>query len=94
VKALNLNHWITKEKNDQLLFRFDGQKVRAIFSLKYRECDNFEIIERLDSSGYGQDTEVQCQLAPEFMSLSIPDGKQAFDIDGDKFKPSISISNS
>jgi hypothetical protein len=28
------------------------------------------------------------------MSLSILDGKKAFDINGDKFKPGISISNS
>ena len=35
---------------------------------------NFEVCERLDSLGYGLDTEVQCHLDPEFMSLSIPDG--------------------
>ena len=94
VQAQNLNHWITKEKNDQLLFRFDGQDVRALFTTKYIPVDNFEVCERLDSLGYGPDTEVQCHLDPEFMSLSIPDGKKAFEIDGDKFKPGISISNS
>ena len=31
---------------------------------------------------------------PEFMNLSIPDGAKSFDIDGDKFTPGISISNS
>ena len=94
VQALNLNHWITKEKNDQLLLRFDGQDVRALFTTKYIPVDNFEVCERLDSLGYGPDTEVQCHLDPEFMSLSIPDGAKAFDINGDKFKPGISISNS
>jgi len=48
-------------------------------------------MECLDSLNYGPDTEVQCHLDPEFMSLSIPDGKQAFDINGDKFKLGISI---
>jgi len=102
VQALNLNYWITQEKNEKLLFRFDGQRdskrlesdVRAVFTTKYIPVDNFEVLERLDSLGYGPDTEVQCQLDPEFMSFSIPDGNQAFDIDGDKFKPGISISNS
>jgi len=94
VQALNLNHWITKEKNEKLLFRFDDQDVRAVFTTKYIPVDNFEVCERLDSLGYGLDTEVQCHLDPEFMSLSIPDGKQAFDINGDRFKPGISISNS
>ena len=94
VQALNLNHWVTKEKNDKLLFRFDGRDVRALFTTKYIPVDNFEVMERLDSLNYGPDTEVQCHLDPEFMSLSIPDGAKAFDINGDKFKPGISISNS
>jgi hypothetical protein len=56
--------------------------------------DNFEICERLDSLGYGSDTQVQCSLDPEFMSLSILDGKKSFEINGDRFRPGISISNS
>jgi hypothetical protein len=94
VQALNLNHWITQEKNDKFLLHFDGQDVRAMFTTKYIPVDNFEVCERLDSLGYGLDTEVQCHLDPEFMSLSIPDGAKAFDINGDKFKPGLSISNS
>jgi len=94
VQAMNLNHWIQKERNDQLLFRFDGPDVRAVFTKKYVPVDSFEVLERLDSLGYGQDTEVQCHLDPEFMSLSIPDGKQAFDIDGDRFTPGIALGNS
>ena len=94
MQALNLNHWIQHEKNDQLLFRFDGEAVRAVFTTKYIPVDNFEVMERLDSMGYKPETEVQCHLNPEFMSLSVPDGQKAFDINGDKFKPGISISNS
>jgi len=94
VQALNLNHWITKEKNDQLLLRFDDKDVRAVFTTKYIPVDNFEVLERLDSLNYGPETEVQCHLDPEFISLSIPDGAKAFDINGDRFKPGISISNS
>jgi hypothetical protein len=94
VQALNLNHWVTKERNDKLLFRFDGQDVRAVFTTKYIPVDNFEVCERLDSLGYGPDTEVQCRLDPEFMSLSIPDGNKAFDINGDRFTGGLSFSNS
>ena len=94
IQALNLNHWIREEKNEKLLLRFDGDSVRAIFTTKYIPVDNFEVMERLDSMGYGPDTEVQCHLDPEFMSLSIPDGNKMFDINGDRFKPGISISNS
>jgi len=94
IQAMNLNHWITKETNDQLLFRFDGKNVRAVFTPKYIPVDNFEVMERLDFLGYGPDTEAQCHLDGEFMSLSIPDGHKAFNINGDRFKPGISISNS
>jgi hypothetical protein len=94
IQSVNLNYWIEHEKNDQLFFRFDGRHVRAIFTPKYKPVDNFEICERLDSLGYGSDTQVQCSLDPEFMSLSILDGKKAFDVNGDKFNSGISISNS
>ncbi len=49
IQALNLNHWITKERNDQLLFRFDGREVRAVFTPKYIPVDCFEVMERLDA---------------------------------------------
>jgi len=94
VQALNLNYWIKHEKNDQLLFRFDADAVIVVFTTKYIPVDNFEVMERLDSLGDKPETEVQCHLDPEFMSLSIPDGQKAFNINGDKFKPGISISNS
>ena len=94
IQAMNLNHWITKEKNDQLLFRFDNYDVRAVFTPKYIPVDNFEVMERLDSLGYGPKTEVQCHLDAEFMSLSIPDGNKAFEINGDRFTPGLAIGNS
>ena len=94
IQAMNLNHWITKEKNPELFIRFDDNKVRAVFTTKYKPVDNFQVIERLDSLGYGPETEVQCSLDHDFLSLSIPDGNKMFDLNGDKFKPGISISNS
>jgi len=94
LQSIQMNHWIEHEKNDQLFVRFDGQDVRAIFTPKYRACDNFEILTRLDDMGYGPDTQVQCHLDKEFMLLSIPDGKQAFQVNGDKMTPGISVSNS
>ena len=94
IQAQNLNHWIKLEKHEQLFFRFDGNDVRAIFTPRYVPVDNFEVFERLDALGYSPDTKIQCFLDQEFMALSIPDGKKSFDINGDKFTPGISISNS
>jgi len=94
VQAYNMNHWIEKEKNPDLFFRFDGQDVRAIFTPKYIPVDNFEIMERLDSLGYGPGTQVQCHLDAEFMSLSILEANQQFEVNGDRMTPGISLANS
>jgi len=93
VQKYNLDHWITKEKNEELLFRFDGNDVRVVFTPRYTPVDNFEILERLDSLGYGPDTQVQCSIDPEFMMLNIPEGK-TFNVNGDRMRPGLSISNS
>lgn len=93
IQKYNLDHWITKEKNEELLFRFDGNDVRVVFTPRYTPVDNFEILERLDSLGYGPDTEVQCSVDNEFMMLNIPEGK-AFTVNGDKMKSGLSLSNS
>lgn len=93
IQKYNLDHWITKEKNEELLFRFDGNDVRVVFTPRYTPVDNFEILERLDSLGYGPDTEVQCSVDHEFMMLNIPEGK-AFTVNGDKMRPGLSLSNS
>jgi hypothetical protein len=44
VQAYNMNHWIKKEKNEELFFRFDGEEVRAIFTPRYRPVDCFEVL--------------------------------------------------
>jgi Domain of unknown function (DUF932) len=94
IQALNMNYWIDHEQNDELFFRYDGDDVRAIFTPKYKPVDNFEVIERLDSLGYGPDTQVQCKLDNEFMLLSIMDRDKAFQINGDRFRNGVGITNS
>lgn len=94
LQAEQMNHWIKHEKREQLFIRFSGREVRAVFTVRYRPMDNFEILARLDEMGYGPDTQVQCHHDSEFMLLSIPDGKRSFKINGDKMTPGKSISNS
>jgi hypothetical protein len=94
VQALNMNHWIKYEKNEQLFFRFDGDEVRALFTPRYIPADNWEILHKLDALNYSPDTRVKCSLDDEFMSLSIPDGRNTFSVSGEKMTPGISVSNS
>jgi len=94
MQAYNMNYWIEREKHPELFLRFDGEDVRALFTPKYKPVDNFEVMERLDSLGYGSDTQVQVHLDPDFMSLSILESNQRFEINGERMTPGISISNS
>jgi hypothetical protein len=97
LQAEQMNFWIKRERRSQLFVRYVSNvsnDIRAIFTPRYKPVDNFEIMERLDSMGYGSDTQVQCHLDEEFMLLSIPDGKKSFKVNGDKMTPGISISNS
>ena len=94
VQAYNMNFWITKEKNEELFFRFHNDQVRAIFTPRYVPTDNIEIMEKLSSLNYSPDTPVQSNLDDEFMMISIPDRDKTFKINGDKMTPGVSISNS
>ncbi|HDL07572.1 MAG TPA: hypothetical protein ENG35_02400, partial [Desulfobacteraceae bacterium] len=51
MQAYNLNHWIKKERNEELFFRFDDQEVRAVFTPRYVPVDNIAVMERLDALG-------------------------------------------
>ncbi len=94
IQSENLNYWIRQEKNERLFFRFKDMDVRAIFTLRYRPVDNFQVMERLENLGYGPQTKVQVNLDEEFMSLSIPNGRQTFEVNGDRITPGVSIANS
>ncbi|MFU2207726.1 DUF932 domain-containing protein [Solidesulfovibrio sp. C21] len=95
LQAQNLNHWLSKERNDELFLRFDGDDVRAVFTPRYVPVDNLTVLNKLEMLGYSMDSEVQCHLDREFMSLSILDAAGEFTVKGnDRMRPGISIGNS
>ena len=94
IQQNNLNYWIKHEKNEKLLFRFDSNEVRAIFTPRYIPTDNKKVLDRLLEHGYKPNTRVQCSLDDEFMLVSVPDDRETFRINGDKLTPGISVSNS
>lgn len=95
LQAENLNHWISKERNKELFFRFDGDDaVRAIFTPRYVPMDTTTILSRLSDVGYGPDTRVQCALDDNFITLSFPDDSKTFAVNGDRITPGISVVNS
>jgi len=77
IQAVNLNHWIRQERNEKLFFRFDGSDVRAIFTPRYISVDNFEVIERLDSLGFGPETHLKNQRTGEYFGSIFESGSSA-----------------
>ncbi|MBF0380586.1 MAG: DUF932 domain-containing protein [Magnetococcales bacterium] len=97
LQARNLNHHINKQKEDsEFLIRFDGNEIRAIFTPRYTPMDNLEVLQQLELvSGINQETKVQSQVDSDFLSISIPNDEQTFNITrGDLVTPGISICNS
>ena len=96
IQARNLNHHIDKQKEDREFFvRFDGEEVRAIFTQRYKPMDNVEVLNQLEMFGIGPNTKVQSQVDSNFLSISIPNEEQTFNIArGDLVTPGISICNS
>ena len=94
IQRMNIDYWLAKEKNEELLFRFDGEKVRAIFTPRYVPTDNIDVLETIRKLDYPMDMKVQCSLDDEFMMVNIPDDRDTFSINGQKMTPGISISNS
>jgi hypothetical protein len=95
LQSINMNYWLSHERNEELFFRFDGNEVRAIFTPRYTPIDNREVLNRLDAHGYGPNTPVQCRLDEDLMMLNIPDESKTFRLNGrDEMRPGISIANS
>lgn len=95
VQAYNLNHWLRRENREKLLFRFDGDEVRAIFSIKYCAMDNLAVIDRMLEMGFDEKSKVQASIDDEFMMLNVPNPQQAFEIGkNDKMMPGLGIANS
>jgi Domain of unknown function (DUF932) len=97
LQADNLNHWIReeREKRETLFCRFDGAKLRAVFTDRYTAIDHMEILSRMVEYGFSSETEVHYSLDQELLVLKVPDFTRTFGFrEKDKIVPGISIGNS
>jgi hypothetical protein len=96
LQAENLNHWILeeREKRETLFCRFDGSKLRAVFTDRYCALDHTQILSRMVEYGFNPETEVHYSLDQEILVLKVPDFTRTFGFGGDKIVPGISIANS
>ncbi len=70
-------HW---EKHP-LFIRFDEEKVRAVFSTRYRPIDHLDIAARMGEV-FPEDREVEFSLSDELMLIRAIDHQRGFKIDG------------
>ena len=96
LQARNLNYWIQREvkKRETLFCRFDADKLRAVFTDRYKAIDNMEILSRMIEYGFSPEIEVQYSLDQNLLVLKVPDFTRTFGFDGDDIVPGISIANS
>ena len=97
LQAENLNHWIReeREKRETMFCRFDGDKLRAVFTDRYTAIDHTEILSRMVEYGFSSETEVHYSLDQELLVLKVPDFTRMFGFgEQDKIVPGISIANS
>ena len=96
LQAENLNHWIReeREKRETLFCRFDGSKLRAVFTDRYTAIDHMEVLSRMVEYGFSSETEVHYSLDHEILVLKVPGFTRTFGFGGDKIVPGISIGNS
>ena len=96
LQAHNLNYWLEQEKmqRNTLFCRFDNNKLRAVFTDRYKALDNKEIFEKMDQCGFSSDTEVHLTLDSSLMVVKVPDYTRAFELNSDKMVPGIAVSNS
>ena len=97
LQAENLNHWLReeREKRETLFCRFDGDKLRAVFTDRYTAIDHMEILSKMVEYGFNPDVEVHYSLDQELLVLKVPDFTRAFGFgENDRIVPGISVANS
>lgn len=96
LQAQNLNYWIEQEakKRETLFCRFDGDKLRAVFTDRYTAIDHMEILSRMLEYGFSPEVEVHYSLDQNLLVLKVPDFTRTFGFGGDDIVPGISIANS
>lgn len=101
LQRVNLQFWLGQEaKNRETFFcRFDGNRLRAVFTERYQPLDNMEILSQLIQHGFDPATQVQYALDERMFLIKIPEYARAFGVNPgygrlDEIVPGVSFANS
>ena len=93
----NLNFWLEQQarKRDALFCRFDGNRMRAVFTERYTPLDNRQVLNRMVRHGFDPATKVQYAYDDKIFALKVPDWNKTFALKGnDRIVPGLSFTNS
>ncbi|MBF0551682.1 MAG: DUF932 domain-containing protein [Deltaproteobacteria bacterium] len=74
--------------------RFDGAKLRAVFTDKYKVMDHTNMLEMMAINKFRATDEVHFNLDENMLVVKIPDYSKTFGLSGDNIVPGISFANS
>ncbi|ABW66093.1 DUF932 domain-containing protein [Desulfosudis oleivorans] len=101
LQAENLNFWIEQERLNRETFfcRFDGHRLRAVFTERYKPLDNMDVLSQLLRHGFDPDTQVQYAIDDGMFLVRIPEYARAFGVNPgygklDEIVPGVSFANS
>lgn len=101
LQARNLNFWIEQESQQRETFfcRFDDNRLRAVFTERYRPLDNMEILSQMIQNGFEPTTPVQYAIDDSMFLIKVPEYARAFCVNPeygqlDKIVPGVSFANS
>ncbi len=101
LQAKNLNYWIEQERKQRETFfcRFDANRLRAVFTERYRPLDNMEILSQLLQHGFDPTTQIQYAIDDGMFLVKVPEYARAFGVNPgygqlDEIVPGVSFANS
>ena len=96
LQAENLNYWLKEQQKEResLFCRFDGHRLRAVFTERYTAIDHTEVLSKMLEHGFSASVEVHYSLDEALLVLKVPDYNRTFGYNGDRMVPGISIGNS
>jgi hypothetical protein len=101
LQAENLNYWLEQEAKhrDTFFCRFDGNRLRAVFTERYQPLDNMEILAQLMKHGFDPEGQVQYAIDDSMFLVKIPEFGRAFGLNAgygklDEIVPGVSFANS
>jgi hypothetical protein len=101
LQARNLNYWIEQERQHRESFfcRFDGDRLRAVFSERYRPLDNMEVLSQMLQNGFDPSTTVQYSMDDGMFLVKVPEYAKTFGVNPgygqlDEIVPGVSFANS